>query len=398
MAVTIKSPDLIILGAGAAGLMCAITAGRRGKKVLVLDHANKIGKKILMSGGGRCNFTNLNTTHANFLSANSHFCKSALARYTPWDFTGMVLEHEIAYHEKAAGQLFCDDSSKDILAMLESECEKASVTIRSHCRIDSVEHSGAFVLKTSDGEFRSEALVVATGGLSIPKMGATGFGYQLAGQFGLNVLPTRAGLVPFTLPEKELVEWSPLSGIALDVSASVPGATFNEPMLFTHRGLSGPSMLQLSSYWQLGESVTVELLANAAGWLAEQLQQAPKRSLQNTLAAAFPKRVAETLARVALPDSLSGEVALNTLTHEQQKVLADRLESMQWKPHGTEGYRTAEVTLGGVDTDELSSKTMEAHQQSGLFFVGEVMDVTGHLGGHNFQWAWASGYAAGQAV
>ncbi len=398
MAATAQQPDVIILGAGAAGLMCAITAGRRGKRVLVLDHANKIGKKILMSGGGRCNFTNLNSTPANFLSANPHFCKSALARYTPWDFTGMVLEHEIAYHEKAAGQLFCDESSKDILAMLVAECEKVGVTIRSHCNIRSLEHSGEFVLHTSDGVHRAEAVVVATGGLSIPKMGATGFGYQLARQFGLNVLPTRAGLVPFTLPEKDLVEWSPLSGIAVDVTASVPGATFAEPMLFTHRGLSGPSMLQISSFWQLGESVSVELIANAGEWLQDQQRQHPKRSLQNTLATVLPKRVAETLARVALPEGISGEQAINTLNTAQCSALAERLQQMEWQPHGTEGYRTAEVTLGGVDTDELSSKTMQANKQPGLFFVGEVMDVTGHLGGHNFQWAWASGYAAGQAV
>ena len=392
------SADTVIIGAGAAGLLCAITAGRRGKRVVVLDHANKIGKKILMSGGGRCNFTHLNSTPANFLCANPHFPKSALARYTPWDFTSMVIEHGIAYHEKTPGQLFCDNSSKDILNMLVAECDKAGVTIRSHCEINSVEYRAGFHLQTSGGAYRSETLVVATGGLSIPKMGATGFGYQLARQFGLNVLPTRAGLVPFTLPEQQLQRWSPLSGIALNVSASVAEINFTEPMLFTHRGLSGPSMLQLSSYWQNGDSVSVNLLPDLAvhEWLEQ--QQASKRSLQNSLATVLPKRLAEALAAEALPAGLTADQPMNTLNHAQQQRLADTLEHYRWQPHGTEGYRTAEVTLGGVDTDELSSKTLQANCQPGLFFIGEVIDVTGHLGGHNFQWAWASGHAAGSAL
>jgi predicted Rossmann fold flavoprotein len=389
--------DAIVIGAGAAGLMTAITAGRLGRRVLVLDHANKAGKKILMSGGGRCNFTNMYSGPENFLSANPHFCKSALARYTPWDFIALVNDYEIAYHEKTLGQLFCDNSSKDILNMLLAEAEKVAVEIRLNTEIHSVEKNDAgFELNTAAGQFTVPRLVIATGGLSIPKMGATGFGYQIAKQFGLKTEPTRAGLVPLTLSGKPLEAIAPLSGLALTAVkvSSNDGQVFEEAMLCTHRGISGPAVLQISSFWQPGETVLVDLLPNvdAEAWLAEMVAEQPKAELRTVLAYKLPKRFAEMLCQQY------GSPRLNSLNEKQLLEWAARLHAWEIKPSGTEGYRTAEVTLGGVSTDELSSKTMECKTVPGLYFVGEVVDVTGHLGGHNFQWAWASAHAAGEAV
>ena len=391
------SYDAIVIGAGAAGLMTAITAGQLGQRVLVLDHANKAGKKILMSGGGRCNFTNMYSGPENFLSANPHFCKSALARYTPWDFIGLVNEHEIPHHEKTLGQLFCDNSSKDILNMLLAEAEKVAVEIRLNTEIRAIEKTeNGFDLDTSLGAFSVTKLVIASGGLSIPKMGATGFGYQVAKQFGLNTVPTRAGLVPLTLSGKPLDAIAPLSGLALSAVkvASQNGQVFEEAMLCTHRGLSGPAILQISSFWEPGETVLVDLLPNmnAAEWLHEMSAEQPKAELKTVLAYKLPKRFAEMFCEQ------HGNPRMNSLNEKQLADWAVRLHGWEIKPSGTEGYRTAEVTLGGVSTDELSSKTMECKTVAGLYFVGEVVDVTGHLGGHNFQWAWASGHAAGEAL
>lgn len=388
--------DAIVIGAGAAGLMTAITAGQLGQRVLLLDHANKAGKKILMSGGGRCNFTNMYSGPENFLSANPHFCKSALARYTPWDFIALVNEHGIAYHEKTLGQLFCDDSSKDILNMLLAEAEKASVDIRLNTEIRSVTKADmGFILNTAAGTFAVSKLVIASGGLSIPKMGATGFGYQVAKQFGLKTEPTRAGLVPLTLSGKPLDAIAPLSGLALTaVKVSNNGQVFEEAMLCTHRGISGPAILQISSFWEPGETVLVDLLPtlDSAAWLQAMLAESPKAELKTVLAYKLPKRFSEMLCEQ------HGNPRLNSLNEKQLAEWAARLHGWEIKPSGTEGYRTAEVTLGGVSTDELSSKTMECTSVPGLYFVGEVVDVTGHLGGHNFQWAWACGHAAGEAL
>ena len=388
--------DAIVIGAGAAGLMTAITAGKLGKRVLVLDHANKAGKKILMSGGGRCNFTNMYSEPSNFISRNPHFCKSALARYTPWDFIALVNEYEIPHHEKTLGQLFCDISSKDILNMLLSECEQAVVTIRLNTAIDSVNQTdNGFSLQTAAGHFSVPALVVATGGLSIPKMGATGFGYQIAKQFGLQTEATRAGLVPLTLSGKPLDTIAPLSGLALTpVRVSSNGQQFEEAMLCTHRGISGPAILQISSYWQAGETVLVDLLPglDSLAWLEQIVAEQPNAELKTALAYKLPKRFAEMLCEQF------GNPRLKQLDLPQRQQWAERLHAWPIKPSGTEGYRTAEVTLGGVSTNELSSKTLMCKNVSGLYFVGEVVDVTGHLGGHNFQWAWASGHAAGEAL
>ncbi len=392
--------DVIILGGGAAGLMCAISAGQRGRRVLVVEHANRIGKKILMSGGGRCNFTNLNTAPANFISANPHFCKSALARYTPWDFVALVDRHDIPWHEKGPGQLFCDRSSKDIVAMLAHECSQARVDIRTGCAVETVEKADRFTLTTSAGSFHCDSLVVATGGLSIPRMGATDFGHRLARQFGLDVLPLRAGLVPFTLPAKALSHWAELSGVSLDVNANSESKDFRENMLFTHRGLSGPAMLQLSSYWQYGESISVDLMPedDAAGWLDNQRSDRPRQTLRNALAHSFSKRFADLFCDGCLAGFLDPDTVVAELTRTQMQQIAACIHDLRFQPNGTEGYRTAEVTLGGVDTQALSSKTMQANAVPGLFLIGEVVDVTGQLGGYNFHWAWASGWCAGQAV
>ncbi|ASK92010.1 NAD(P)/FAD-dependent oxidoreductase [Xanthomonas campestris pv. trichodesmae] len=388
--------DVLVIGAGAAGLMSALTAGQRGRKVLVIDHANKVGKKILMSGGGRCNFTNTGTTPGNFISANRHFCKSALARYSPADFVEMVERHAIAYHEKELGQLFCDISSKQIVRMLLDECDAAGVQIRTQCDVLSVQRgSDSFEVQTSQGSVQTRSLIVATGGLSIPSMGASGFGYTLAKQFGHALLPTRAGLVPLTLSGTHQERLHELSGLALPVQAQCNGASFRNFMLLTHRGVSGPAILQISSYWQPGDDLRLDLLPgrDAATWLREQKQQRGATELRNVLADVLPKRFAQRLCEIWLPDK-----PVRQLDPPQLKAAADLLGSFPLIASGTEGYRTAEVTLGGVDTHQVSSSTMESRLVAGLYFVGEVLDVTGWLGGYNFQWAWASGHAAGSVA
>ncbi|XQA61314.1 NAD(P)/FAD-dependent oxidoreductase [Xanthomonas sacchari] len=388
--------DVVVLGAGAAGLMCAIAAGQRGRRVRVIDHANKVGKKILMSGGGRCNFTNTGTGPGNFLSANPHFCKSALARYRPTDFIDLVERHHIAYHEKELGQLFCDVSSKQIVRMLVDECAAAGVTVRTDCSVRAVERgSEGFRLDTDDGPVHTASLVVATGGLSIPSLGASGFGYELARQFGHAVLPTRAGLVPLTLSGKHQERLHDLSGLALPVEASCNGARFRNFMLITHRGVSGPAVLQISSYWQPGDDLRLDLLPgqDAATWLREQKRLRGAAELRTVLGEALPRRFAQRLCEVWLPDK-----PVRQLDEPQLRAAAELLGAWPLVASGTEGYRTAEVTLGGVDTDQVSSSTMESRRVPGLYFVGEVLDVTGWLGGYNFQWAWASGHAAGLAA
>ncbi|MES1954233.1 NAD(P)/FAD-dependent oxidoreductase [Salinisphaera hydrothermalis] len=393
--------DVIVLGGGAAGLMCAAVAGARGRRVHVLEKTRRVGKKILMSGGGRCNFTNLYSEPANFLSANPHYCKSALARYTPADFIALVEAHGIAYHEKERGQLFCDESSKQIVRMLLDECENAGVNVHTEVDIRRVSRTddGTFRVETGAGVWTGAALVVATGGLSIPKMGASGFGFDLARQFGLAVREPRPALVPFTLPTRDRKAFAELSGLGLDVEAHCNEASFDAGMLFTHRGLSGPAMLQVSSYWQAGDAVGVDFLPgrDAAGWLAERRISRPNARLSTVLAECLPKRLAACLCRDAGAASL-GEPRLKSLSDDDLAALAARLADWRFQPDGTEGYRTAEVTIGGVDTDALSSATMAACDVPGLYFIGEVVDVTGHLGGHNFQWAWASANAAGQVV
>ncbi|WP_203140531.1 BaiN/RdsA family NAD(P)/FAD-dependent oxidoreductase [Marinobacter mangrovi] len=388
--------DVIIIGAGAAGLMCAATAGYRGRRVLVIDHANKPGKKILMSGGGRCNFTNLNSTPANFLSANPHYCISALKRYTPQDFLELVERHGIEHEEKAAGQLFCQDSSKDILNMLLTECEWAGAEIRLKTSVTAIrEQPGGYQVRTSTGTLTCESLIVACGGLSIPTMGATGFGYDVARQFGLEVLPTRAGLVPFTLHPELKEQLAPLSGISCPVDVHCNGEHFREPMLVTHRGLSGPSMLQISSFWQPGDPLQIDLLPgeNAQKRLSQLRQDKPQSTVAHYLNRHLPKRFAQ-----AFNDLQGWTGPLQGYRNADIEAVAQTLNRWTIKPAGTEGYRTAEVTLGGVDTHQLSSKTMAVNDRPNLFFIGEVVDVTGHLGGHNFQWAWASGVAAGNAA
>ncbi len=389
--------DAIVIGAGAAGLMCAITAGRRGRRVLVLDHANKVGKKILMSGGGRCNFTNTGTGPDNFLSANPHFCKSALARYTPWDFVELVERHGIAYHEKELGQLFCDESSKQIVNLLLDECAAAGVEVRTHCSIERVAQPdrGGFRLHTSQGVFDADAVVVASGGLSIPSMGASGFGYALATQFGHQVLPTRAGLVPLTLTGKHAERLLDLAGVSLAIEARCNDASFRNFMLVTHRGISGPSILQISSFWQPGDDLRLDLLpdhdvdALLRGWK----QSRRDAELKTLLAEVLPKRFAQRLC-----DHWLTSKPLRQYNEPELRDIAGLLLSWPLIASGTEGYRTAEVTLGGVDTDGLSSTTMMSRHVPGLYFIGEVVDVTGWLGGYNFQWAWASGHAAGSAL
>jgi len=394
----VLTPQVVIIGAGAAGLMCALSAAGRGRQVLLLDHANKAGKKILMSGGGRCNFTNLYCEPANFLSENPHFCKSALARYSQWDFIGLVAKHGVPYHEKKLGQLFCDHKSSDILNMLLAECDEAGVTLRLETSVQQVEKSDhGYRLDTSAGPVTCESLVIATGGLSIPTLGATGFGYQLARQFGHRLLPTRAGLVPFTLTDPQLKTLcSELSGTSVeDCLVSCNGQHFRENILFTHRGLSGPAILQISSFWQPGDTVSIDLLPHIdlPDWLASQQRERPNSELKTLLGELFTKKMAGLLA-----DSWFVSKPMKQYTPGELKAIAERLADWRLVPAGTEGYRTAEVTLGGVDTREVSSKTMESLKSPGLYFIGEVLDVTGHLGGFNFQWAWASAYAAAQFV
>ncbi|SEO54453.1 hypothetical protein SAMN02800692_1067 [Luteibacter sp. UNC138MFCol5.1] len=388
--------DVLVVGAGAAGLMTAIVAGGRGRRVLVVDHANRAGKKILMSGGGRCNFTNTATTPANFLSANPHFCKSALARYTPWDFIAMVDRHRIAWHEKSPGQLFCDESSKQIVRMLLDECAAAGVRVETNCPVTRLRASaGGFSGETPLGHVRAASLVVATGGLSIPSLGASGFGYDLARQFGHAVLPLRAGLVPLTLSGKHQERFEGLSGVALPVEARANGAAFRDAMLITHRGVSGPAILQVSSYWEPGTDLRVDLLpgADAGETLRSARAERPAAELKTILSGLLPRRLAERLCEVWIPNR-----PMRQYRDAELNDIGAQLADWPIVASGTEGYRTAEVTLGGVDTDEVSSSTMMSRRQPGLYFVGEVLDVTGHLGGYNFQWAWASGNAAGLAV
>ncbi|MGY3067328.1 putative Rossmann fold flavoprotein [Pantoea agglomerans] len=396
--VVVEQFDVIIIGAGAAGLFCAAQAGQRGRRVLLLDNGKKPGRKILMSGGGRCNFTNLYTEPAAYLSHNPHFCKSALARYTQWDFIDLVNRHGIAWHEKTLGQLFCDDSAQQIVDLLLAECDKGNVTLRLRSEVLSVarDESG-YTLQLNGSTVQAEKLVIASGGLSMPGLGASPFGYKIAEQFGLSVFPTRAALVPFTLHKPLLEQLQTLSGVALETTIDAQdGTRFKEAMLFTHRGLSGPAVLQISSYWLPGEFVTIDLspATPLEAFLTAQREAHPNLSLKNSLAKILPKRLVEVLqALKVVPD-----ITLKQLNSKQQTELAQTLHAWRIQPNGTEGYRTAEVTLGGVDTTQLSSKTMEARAVPGLYFIGEVADVTGWLGGYNFQWAWSSAWACAQAL
>ncbi len=390
--------DVVIIGAGAAGLMCAAEAGKRGRKVLVVDSGKKPGRKILISGGGRCNFTNYDVEANHFVCQNPHFVKSALSQYTQWDFISLVSKHDIAYEERLHGQLFCQDSAKQIVEMLMAECDLPSISHRYRCEVGLVEKvESGFKLQLDNDTVLCQSLVVATGGLSMPKLGATPFGYQLAQQFGLNMVPTTAGLVPFTLHKADKETFEALSGIAIPVTIETQnGIHFKESLLFTHRGLSGPVVLQVSSYWTPGEKITVNLLpeTDVLDVLTHQRELHPNQSLKNTLSKLLPKRLIEALIdRKDLDDK-----PLKQLNPKEITAIADYFHQWQIAPNGTEGYRTAEVTLGGVDTNELSSKTMESKKIAGLYFVGEVMDVSGWLGGYNFQWAWSSGFVAGLNV
>ncbi len=382
---TSQSFDVVIAGAGAAGLMCAIRAGQRGRHVLLLDHADKVGKKILISGGGRCNFTNRDSRPEAFLSANPHFCKSALARYTQHDFIALVEKHGIAWHEKTLGQLFCDGSARQIVSMLLAEADAVGVEVRVAHRITGIEKSDRFTVRTDHGDFDAASVVLATGGLSIPKMGATGFAHDTARRFGLALTETRPGLVPFTARVPDI------AGVSLDVVASLGRTRFREAMLFTHRGLSGPAILQISSYWHPGQEIAIDLLPDrdAATFLKGRKQLRPKAELRNIVGDLMPDRLAQALA----PEGVIGE-----RRDKELETLAAELKAWHVTPTGTEGYAKAEVTVGGIDTNELSSKTMEAKKVPGLYAIGEAVDVTGWLGGYNFQWAWSSGWVAGEAV
>ena len=393
-----KDYDVIIIGAGAAGLMCAIAAGHRGRSVLILEGSNKIGKKVLMSGGGRCNFTNLYCEPDRFLSANQNFCISALSRYTPADFISQVEQHGIQFHEKTAGQLFCDDSSKQIVKMLADDCNSLGVEILTQCKINTVEHQEHYLVSCEAGRFVAESLVIATGGLSIPKMGASGFGYRVARQFNLNVLETRAGLVPFTFTGAMQEITDRLSGVSHRVELSTANISFTENVLFTHRGLSGPAALQLSSYWAPGEEISLDLFPehDAQALLSQAKRLQPRVLLRSMLSEWLPRAL--VLEFQDLYWSGTADQPLAEYSDITLKSIASHLQHWVLRPAATEGYRTAEVTLGGIDTNELSSKTMESKRHPGLYFIGEVVDVTGHLGGFNFQWAWASGHAAGTVV
>lgn len=388
--------DVVIIGAGASGLMCAATAGYRGRSVLVLEHTAKIGRKILMSGGGRCNFTNIHNSPANFLSANPHFCKSALSRYKAQDFIDLVDRHGVEYHEKTLGQLFCNDSSKEILQVLLTECEWAGNEIRTSVTVEKITaQESAYILQTSTGSIRAESVVVATGGLSIPNGGATSFAYDIAEQFDLKILPRTAALVPFTLQPKEKELLKELSGVSHRIRAIIGKTCFVENMLFTHRGLSGPAILQISSYWQPGGDVEIDLFPDLdlLSWLKEQRETRPKAEITTVMAQQMSKRMSQILCQLF---GFSG--IMGNQSNKELDAINKAFRQWKVKPSGTEGYRTAEVTLGGIDTNEINQKTMETKNARGLYFIGECLDVTGHLGGHNFQWAWASGFAAGQVV
>jgi len=392
-----KNVDVVIIGAGASGLMCAIEAGKRGRKVLLLDHANKAGKKILMSGGGRCNFTNYSVEAENYLSNNVHFCKSALSRFTQWDFLALIQHYAIPYHEREQGQLFCNESARDIVNMLLTEADKAGVTIQLNTEIKTLEKSreSGFIVSTKKQKIHCQSVVIATGGLSIPKIGATPFGYKVAEQFGIKVIKTRAGLVPFTLQREDKDKYSTLSGLALWATIGNSRQSFTENLLFTHRGLSGPVVLQMSSYWQAGETLTINLLPqiNLQKKLLSAQKEKSKLKVKNYLA----QWIAKSLVSIFLAEELH-DLIISDLSHQQIASIVTQFQQWRIKPNGTEGYRTAEVTLGGVDCHAISSKSFVANQVAGLYFVGEVLDVTGWLGGYNFQWAWASGWCAGQYV
>ena len=389
--------DVIIIGAGAAGMMCAIEAGKRGRRVWLIDHASKIGEKIRISGGGRCNFTNLYAGPENYLSQNPHFCKSALKQYTQHDFIQMVEKHDISYHEKHRGQLFCDEASQKIIDMLLKECAQAGVKIEIGIHVEDVKalESGKYQITANEKKHTCQSLVIATGGLSIPKIGATKFGYGIAKQFGIHVVQTRPGLVPLTFQSDMLERCKALSGLSVDAEVTFENTSFSEGFLFTHRGLSGPSILQISSYWKEGAYLHVNLAPekNVLEFLKDRKKESPKQNMGTALAHVLPKRLAESICDV---QNINGPLA--EIPDKALERLAEAVCNWRVLPSGTEGYRTAEVTLGGIDTKELSSKTMEAKRQKGLYFIGEVVDVTGHLGGFNFQWAWSSGYAAGQNV
>jgi predicted Rossmann fold flavoprotein len=387
--------DVVILGAGAAGLMCALTAGQRGKSVLLLDHADKVGAKILISGGGRCNFTNLDCAPDRFLSGNPDFCRSALGRYTQADFIALIERHGIAYHEKTLGQLFCDGSARAVVAMLLAECAIGGVDVRVGCTITDVSCADCFRVETSHGTFAARALVLATGGLSIPKMGATGLSYDIARRFGLRVTEPLPALVPLTATAETLGLRELLAGVSLDAIASCNGQSFRENILFTHRGLSGPAILQISSYWRQGDTIALDLAPahQASEFLLERKRSRPKAELKTVLAEILPARLAHSLAEASLSAVTMANVPDRTLT-----VFASRLKHWELKPSGSEGWPKAEVTLGGIDTRDLSSKTMESRNVPGLYCIGEAVDVTGWLGGYNFQWAWSSGWCAGQAI
>lgn len=385
--------DVIVIGAGAAGLMAASTAGSRGRKVWLIDHGKKTAEKIRISGGGRCNFTNIHTSPANFLSQNPHFCKSALKQYTQFDFINMVERHGIAYHEKKLGQLFCDESAQAIIDMMLQECSDNGVTYNNETTIDSIEKTdGGYLIKTSRGDASAESLIIATGGLSIPKIGATKFGYDIARQFGLDIIETRAALVPLTFTDNILQRCKSLSGLSVEASVSANKTTFAEGLLFTHRGLSGPSILQISSYWNEGENIVTNLVpeTNVFEFLKNKKQTNAKQEVHNALSEILPQRLADDICAHL---NIKGRLA--DLPDKSLQNLASSINEWNIKPAGTEGYRTAEVTIGGVDTKHLSSKTMECGDHKGLYFIGEVVDVTGHLGGFNFQWAWSSGHVAG---
>ena len=393
---TQETRDVVIIGGGAAGLMCGRVAGRRGRSVLILDHAAKPAEKIRISGGGRCNFTNLHSSPAAFLSNNRHFCKSAFTRYTQDDFVQLVTKHQIAFHEKKLGQLFCDDSAQQIIDMLLDECKAAGAELRLNTRVLSIEASAdGYLIDLGNTQIQCRSVVIATGGLSIPKIGATRFGYDIARQFGLKVTSVKPALVPLTFQAAFLERCRELSGLSVDAEVSYGKTTFREGLLFTHRGLSGPSILQISSYWDEGETLKINLLPDmdASGWLMARKTETPRQEVLTVLSENLPRRLASDILEEI---GVSGRLA--DLPNKMLSRLGERLNRWQVSPSGTEGYRTAEVTLGGVDVGELSSKTMEARHQPGLFFIGEVVDVTGHLGGYNFQWAWSSGFVAGEAV
>ncbi|HKS36056.1 MAG TPA: NAD(P)/FAD-dependent oxidoreductase [Verrucomicrobiae bacterium] len=388
--------DVVIVGGGAAGLMCAIEAGKRGRSVVVLEHSERLGKKILISGGGRCNFTNTGAAADHYVTRGSpHFCKSALARFTPDDLIALVEKHGIAWHEKKLGQLFCDLSSRQIVDLLKNECDAAGVEIKLNCNVSSVRKNSGFDLETNPGTFTADSLVVATGGLSFPKLGATDFGYRLAEQFGVKVVPPQPGLVPLTFAGGDQAAFAELSGVSVAVVASVPGARFCEHVLFTHRGLSGPAILQISNYLRNGEPLCLDLFPDhpAREYLKANRRENKNKELKTLLSQRLPQRFVETWCARYAPSR-----PMNRYSDRELDEIAKRLHRWELQVAGTEGYAKAEVTLGGVDTDELSSKTMESRRVPGLFFIGEVVDVTGWLGGYNFQWAWASGHAAGQAV